>query len=420
MNIPGRVVCVSGGENHSLAVTEDGKVYAWGYNGWGQLGNGTIGDVATPQPQFVNIPGRVAGVSGGYLHSLALTENGKVYAWGGNYAGQLGSGPGGYLVTPQLVNIPGYVVGVSGGEMHSLAVLGAPISITVNDAAGVIGLPTTLSAVLRRSINNVPLKGRSLHFFVNNITVGSAVTDSTGTATLMYNVPAFPFPGPQTITVVRLADGTYDSLTDYGTLTVSPADSSVMVANISGTIGQVVTLSAVLRRTTDNAVLPGLNLSFYVNNAYVGTTTTDSAGTATVSYTIPSSLNPGTQLTIKAVRLSNNQYNGSTGYGTLAVAPADTSVTVAAVSGQAGQTVTLSAVLTRLDTNAVMKGYSLSFYVNNAYVGTPATDTTGTATVNYTIPANLSAGTQLTIKVVRLANSVFNASQGSGNLTVTP
>jgi alpha-tubulin suppressor-like RCC1 family protein len=94
-------------------------VAAWGNNLWGQLGNGTRIDSAIPQP--VNIPGRVMGVSGSHNHSLAVTKDGKVYAWGNNFWGQLGSGPGGSLVTPQLVNVPGRVVGVSGGGDHSLA-----------------------------------------------------------------------------------------------------------------------------------------------------------------------------------------------------------------------------------------------------------------------------------------------------------
>src|SRR5205085_496353 len=66
-------------------------------------------------------------------------------------------------------------------------------TLSVADASGTVGLPTTLSAVLLRASDNAPLKGRSLHFFVNNIPVGTADTDSTGTATLNYLVPAFPF-----------------------------------------------------------------------------------------------------------------------------------------------------------------------------------------------------------------------------------
>src|SRR5207302_1829143 len=97
-----------------------------------------------------------------------------------------------------------------------------------------------------------------------------------------------------------------------------------------------------------------------------------------------------------------------------------TSIQVANPSGQAGQSVSLSAVLRRTDTNAVLPSRALNFYVNNTYVGTATTDSTGTAHTNYTLPANLNAGTQLTIIVVRLSNSQFNGSIGFGTLTVTP
>jgi WD40 repeat protein len=292
-------------------------------------------------------------------------------------------------------------------------------TLTVADAVGTIGFPTTLSAVLLRSSDNKPLPNRHLQFSVENIPVGSAVTDATGTASISYLVTAWPFPAPLTIKVVRLADGYSDAITSYGTLTVAPADTAVSVANVSATIGQTVTLSATLARTTDNAVLPGRSLSFYVADAYVGTVSTDGTGTAQISYTLSQALTPGPQ-TIKVVRLGNSQYNANTGTGTLTVSASDTSVTVAPVSGKAGQTVTLSAVLRRSSDNAVLPGRDLSFYVNNAYVGTVSTDGTGTAQVSYTIPSNLSAGTQQSITVKRAANAQYNASQGTGTLTVTP
>jgi LPXTG-motif cell wall-anchored protein len=88
------IISVSGGGNHSLAVSASG-VYAWGLNASGQVGNGTTSDSTTP----VLVPG-VAGegvlagattVSAGGNHSVAATPLG-VYAWGYNELGQLGAG----------------------------------------------------------------------------------------------------------------------------------------------------------------------------------------------------------------------------------------------------------------------------------------------------------------------------------------
>ena len=90
--LPGGVtpIAVSEGYGTSLAVGSDGKVYAWGANQFGQLGDGTTTESRTPLP--VSLPGGVAAtaVSEGRGTSLALGANGQVYAWGLNQAGQVG------------------------------------------------------------------------------------------------------------------------------------------------------------------------------------------------------------------------------------------------------------------------------------------------------------------------------------------
>ncbi|CAM5347291.1 chromosome condensation regulator RCC1 [Streptomyces tanashiensis] len=83
-----RVTDVSGGCGHSVALREDGTVWAWGRNDFGQLGNGTTINRNTPQ----KVPGldHVVAISAGCLHTLALTAEGTVKAWGHNNNGQLG------------------------------------------------------------------------------------------------------------------------------------------------------------------------------------------------------------------------------------------------------------------------------------------------------------------------------------------
>ena len=86
---------ISAGESHSLGISYEGKVYSWGYNGNGQLGDGT--DIQRNIPVEVDTSGVLDGktivqVSAGISYSLALDEDGKVYAWGNNFNGQLGNG----------------------------------------------------------------------------------------------------------------------------------------------------------------------------------------------------------------------------------------------------------------------------------------------------------------------------------------
>lgn len=81
------------GRSHSFAITSDGKLWVWGYNGTGQLGNNTT----TNQPYAITLTAptlftNVVLVAGGYNHSLAMTADGAVWAWGDNSLGQLGTG----------------------------------------------------------------------------------------------------------------------------------------------------------------------------------------------------------------------------------------------------------------------------------------------------------------------------------------
>ncbi|HEY1083558.1 MAG TPA: choice-of-anchor D domain-containing protein, partial [Prosthecobacter sp.] len=87
------VVAVAAGNAHSLALTSDGKVYAWGLNGNGQLGNNTTTE--SPVPVAVDMTGVLSGkvvvaVAAGSGFSIALTADGQVYGWGANNNNQLG------------------------------------------------------------------------------------------------------------------------------------------------------------------------------------------------------------------------------------------------------------------------------------------------------------------------------------------
>src|SRR5688572_29030358 len=84
------IVQVSAGGGHTLALRSDGTVWAWGDNFAAQLGDGSTATRTRPV-QVAGLSG-VVEVSAGYDHSLARTADGGVYAWGSNYIGQLGIG----------------------------------------------------------------------------------------------------------------------------------------------------------------------------------------------------------------------------------------------------------------------------------------------------------------------------------------
>jgi alpha-tubulin suppressor-like RCC1 family protein len=115
------VSAISAGGRHSLALRADGSVLAWGYGGFGQLGNGGNEESDVPVP--VNGLTGAKAISAGGNHSLALMKNGTVMAWGENESGQLGDGTNENRNVPVAVKGLTNVVAVSAGSNHTLALL---------------------------------------------------------------------------------------------------------------------------------------------------------------------------------------------------------------------------------------------------------------------------------------------------------
>jgi hypothetical protein len=112
------VVSVKGGSQHSLALKSDGTVWAWGNDGWGQLGNGKYASSLVP----IQVPGltNVIAIAAGSLHNLAVKSDGTAWAWGFNYFGQVGNGPGagrGNALSPvQVKGLTGITAVAAGGD----------------------------------------------------------------------------------------------------------------------------------------------------------------------------------------------------------------------------------------------------------------------------------------------------------------
>jgi hypothetical protein len=86
-----RFASLDAGGSHRCGVAADGTAYCWGSNYYGQLGTGGVGvDAASPAPVAGGI--RFAAVRGGYAHSCGHTAEGRAYCWGYNGYGELGNG----------------------------------------------------------------------------------------------------------------------------------------------------------------------------------------------------------------------------------------------------------------------------------------------------------------------------------------
>jgi len=82
---------VSAGGYHTTANKSDGTLWAWGDNGYGQLGDGTTTDRSVPTQEDTNAADW-SRVNAGYYHSTAIKSDGTLWAWGSNGYGQLGDG----------------------------------------------------------------------------------------------------------------------------------------------------------------------------------------------------------------------------------------------------------------------------------------------------------------------------------------
>jgi alpha-tubulin suppressor-like RCC1 family protein len=114
---------VSAGLHHTCGVTTAGETWCWGFNGDGQLGDGSTN--ASDAPVKVSSAEVFVAVSAGAWHSCAVTDTGQGYCWGYGANGQLGNGTGLYNATnttPLLVSGGNTWRSLSAGWYHTCAV----------------------------------------------------------------------------------------------------------------------------------------------------------------------------------------------------------------------------------------------------------------------------------------------------------
>lgn len=135
------VIKITASQGHTCAMTSTGGLRCWGYNGAGQLGDGTTIDRPTP----VEVSGFSSGatsIAAGGRHSCALTSVGGVKCWGDNYSGQLGDGIPWYRSTPtDVVGLDTYYIAGQVRDSSNIPVAGVTISTTlgaaITDASGI-------------------------------------------------------------------------------------------------------------------------------------------------------------------------------------------------------------------------------------------------------------------------------------------
>ncbi len=126
VSLPGgaTTAAVAAGGYHTLAIGSDGNLYAWGDNGFGQLGTGDTN--SSSSPVVVTLPGgvRATEIAAGEYDSFAVGSNGRVYAWGDNALAELGDGSTNGSTSPVAVSLPGGLTfhGLAAGEYSAFAI----------------------------------------------------------------------------------------------------------------------------------------------------------------------------------------------------------------------------------------------------------------------------------------------------------
>jgi alpha-tubulin suppressor-like RCC1 family protein len=279
------VVSVATGRFHNLALLGSGMVLSWGYNIRGQLGDGTTTNRPAPVPVCAvgatdcaaNPLAGVVAIAAGDYHNLALLTDGTVVAWGGNYAGQLGTSAGSAdRTTPTRVCDVGSsdcaadplagVIAIAVGTDHSFALRagGAVVSWGAN-STGQLGdnttsgqiRPVTVCAVGATNCTANPLVGVTAIAGGSNHSVG-VLSDGSVVAwgsnqggRLGTNGPTSQYT-PAPVCAVGATDCSADPLTGIATLAVDGAASLALGtdgtvvgwgANLNGQLGDGTTTS---------------------------------------------------------------------------------------------------------------------------------------------------------------------------------
>ena len=164
---------ISARGRHSLALDKEGNAWAWGYNSYGQLGDGTTNNRTIPVKVFASAQSmssagpwlNTAQISAGWQHSLAIGTDGYAKAWGDNQYGQLGNPDAGrqsLVPSPVVFNLTPVITGVrfdqtavsgltrgDGGSVTVTTPAHQPGTVTVSVDYTLGGAPQTPDTSLR-------------------------------------------------------------------------------------------------------------------------------------------------------------------------------------------------------------------------------------------------------------------------------
>ena len=170
---------ISAGSHHSHALKSDGTLWSWGYNYDGAIGDGTSGYNDRHIPTKIGNDTNWNKIDAGQDFCLALKNNGTLWAWGRNYFGQLGNGTNGNSDAPIQIGAASNWTGISAGGYHSQALqtdgvlwvsgfnnygqLGTGSAPSLNSFTAIVCPPLSVDSITGNEINFKIYPNPALH-----------------------------------------------------------------------------------------------------------------------------------------------------------------------------------------------------------------------------------------------------------------
>lgn len=322
------VARLSAAGSHTCAVTSTGGAKCWGFNGSGRLGDGTTTNRTTP----ANVSGLATGVatiSAGITHTCALTTGGAVKCWGSNSSGQLGDGSFTSRTTPVAVTgLSGGVSQVASGSFTACAVSASGLKCWGSNVSGQLGDGT--------------LTSRTTPTDVVGLSAAAPITDDLGLA----GVGSWTLgPAAGTQNLVATAAGLPGSPLTFAANATPLTLPQLSIADVTVTEGNTGTANAIL---TVSLSAPSTKTVSFVTFSANSTATSGTDYTSIVTRII--AMNPGVTSVTIPVTISGDMTYEPTETLTVSVANA---LNATITDGQAVLTITNDDPLPSLSINDV-------------------------------------------------------------------
>lgn len=312
--LTGTIAITAGSGSQTCALSTLGGLTCWGYNAYGQLGDDTTIDKITP----VNVFGFSSGVSAiavGANHTCAMTTTGAVRCWGRNLFGQLGDGDTADATAPVAVRMDFGLAAIAAGGAHTCAL-------------------TTAGAVR--------CWGRNLYGQLGDGTT----TDATTPIVVSSGFAAITAGGQHTCALTTAGAVKCWGYNNYGELGTGTASDSHSPTLVSGLTSGVIAIAAAYYHTCAVTTVGAVECWGKNSSGQLGDGSTDNSFTPTAVFSLTSgvaSIAAGYShtcalTTAGAVKCWGNNYYGQLGNGNTTSA-----TTPVAVSGLASGVVAIAA-----------------------------------------------------------------------------